>query len=312
MSKSFKMLVLLGALNEDKFPGEIDIGTLAKAVRRIAARSPDLRAEFGDAFEDEQAFRRLLERNPIAAWIGGQGTGGRSYFVYENQKFATTFAVADAQREAIQDLTRELAEWRLADYQARATAGTTDGQFVCRVFHSSGKPILKLPDRETMQGLPSGWTTVRTKDGPYEANFAKIAVNQLREPDGSSNVLAQVLRKWFGPDAGLPGTRFEVAFSPEARAISWSRETRRQERRQKLNYGRPTPGNRFLDYSACRSRQCNGIRDSFRRRSMCSCWLLWTNRAWRPRISIAITSSRQRSLSGKVRIGRPRSQNMGN
>jgi len=28
--------------------------------------------------------------------------------------------------------------------------------------------------------------------------------------------LAQVLRKWFGPDAGLPGTRFEVAFSPEA------------------------------------------------------------------------------------------------
>jgi superfamily II DNA or RNA helicase/HKD family nuclease/diadenosine tetraphosphate (Ap4A) HIT family hydrolase len=216
MSKSFKMLVLLGALNEDRFPGEIDIGTLAKAVRRIAARSPDLRAEFGDAFEHEQAFRRLLEINPIAAWIGGQGTGGRSYFVYENQKFATTFAAADAQREAIQDLTRELAEWRLADYQARAPADTTDGQFVCRVFHSSGKPILKLPDRETMQGLPSGWTAVRTKDGSYEANFAKIAVNQLREPDGSSNVLAQVLRKWFGPDAGLPGTRFEVAFSPEA------------------------------------------------------------------------------------------------
>jgi hypothetical protein len=124
--------------------------------------------------------------------------------------------VADAQREAIQDLTRELAEWRLADYQARPKAGTTDGQFVCRVFHSSGKPILKLPDRETTQGLPSGWTAVRTKDGPYEANFAKIAVNQLREPDGSSNVLAQVLRKWFGPDAGLPGTRFEVAFSPDA------------------------------------------------------------------------------------------------
>ena len=215
MSKSFKMLVLLGALNEDQFPGEIDIATLAKAVRRIAARSTDLCGEFGDAFDDEQAFRRLLEKNPIAAWIGGQGTGGRSYFVYENQKFATTFAVAEGQREAIQDLTRELAEWRLADYQARVKVGTSEGQFVCRVFHSSGKPILKLPDRETTTGLPEGWRTVRTTDSPYEANFAKIAVNQLREPDGSSNVLAQVLRKWFGPDAGLPGTRFEVVFTPD-------------------------------------------------------------------------------------------------
>ena len=216
MSKSFKMLVLLAALNEDEFPGKIDIGTLARSVRRIAARSPDLRAEFGEAFDDEQAFQRVLERNPIAAWIGGQGMGGHSYFVYENQKFATNFAVADHHRGAIQDLTRELAEWRLADYQARLDAGTTEGQFACRVFHSSGKPILKLPDRDTMPGLPSGWTSIRTADGQYEANFAKIAVNQLRQPDASGNMLAQVLRKWFGPDAGLPGTRFEVVFTPES------------------------------------------------------------------------------------------------
>lgn len=214
MSKSFKMLVLLGALNEDKFPGEIDIGALSRAVRRIAARSRELRAEFGDAFEDEQAFRRTLERNPISAWIGGQGTGGRSYFKYENQKFASTFTASDTQRGALQDLARELAEWRLADYQARLGTDTAEGLFICRVFHSSGKPILKLPDRDTTPGLPSGWVTVRTRDGEFEANFAKIAVNQLREPDGTSNVLAQVLRKWFGPDAGLPGTRFEVAFTP--------------------------------------------------------------------------------------------------
>jgi superfamily II DNA or RNA helicase/diadenosine tetraphosphate (Ap4A) HIT family hydrolase len=215
MSKSFKMLVLLGALNEDRFPGEIDIGPLARAVRRIAARAPDLRTEFGDAFEDEQAFRRTLERNPIAAWVGGQGTGGRSYFKYQNQQFAATFAVADAHREALQDLTRELAEWRLADYQARLATGESEGQFLCRVFHSSGKPILKLPDRDSTPGLPSGWVEVRSRDGQFEANFAKIAVNQLREPEGTSNVLAQVLRKWFGPDAGLPGTRFEVMFAPE-------------------------------------------------------------------------------------------------
>jgi superfamily II DNA or RNA helicase len=212
MNKSFKMLVLLGALNEDGFPGGIEIERLSHAVRRIASRSPTLRAEFDDALEDDQSLRRVLERNPIAAWTVGQGMGGQSYFSYEGGRFSTTFDVSEQDREALQDMTRELAEWRLAEYQARAAAGAQDGEFVCRVIHSNSKPILKLPDRETNPGLPEGWTEVRTKDGDFQANFVKIAVNQMREANGSGNVLAQLLRGWFGPDAGLPGTRFEVLF----------------------------------------------------------------------------------------------------
>ena len=39
----------------------------------------------------DRALIRLLEQNPIAAWAGGKGTGGVSYFAYEDGTFRTTF-----------------------------------------------------------------------------------------------------------------------------------------------------------------------------------------------------------------------------
>ena len=49
----------------------------------------------------------------------------------------------------------------------------------------------------------------------YEANFVKIALNVIRPPGTEDNQLASVLRSWFGPDAGLGGTRFSVRFVKE-------------------------------------------------------------------------------------------------
>ena len=46
----------------------------------------------------------------------------------------------------------------------------------------------------------------------YVAIFAKIAVNVLRRPGNPRNELGTVLKQWFGPDAGLPGTNFRVVF----------------------------------------------------------------------------------------------------
>ena len=44
----------------------------------------------------------------------------------------------------------------------------------------------------------------------YEADFVKVALNVVRLPGEARNRLPEVLRGWFGPDAGLPGTRHEV------------------------------------------------------------------------------------------------------
>ena len=120
MTKSYKMLVLLGMLNEDAFPGSISIDALADRFAELAGRSAKLRAEVGPAMEDRAQLRRLIEENPIPAWSGGKGTGDVRYFAYEDGIFRTLKPVPEKGRPVLQQLTRELAEWRLAEYLARA------------------------------------------------------------------------------------------------------------------------------------------------------------------------------------------------
>jgi hypothetical protein len=98
-------------------PGDID--ALTDAVRTVASRTVLLRAEFRDTLGDAGGLRTLLERNPIAAWTGGDGTGGVSYFSSDTVKFRSTPSVKQEHRAAIQELTRELVEWRLSEYLDR-------------------------------------------------------------------------------------------------------------------------------------------------------------------------------------------------
>lgn len=119
MTKSYKMIVLLAMLNEDRLPGAIEIDALVGGVSRIAHRSATLRADFGPALEDPAALRRHLERNPIAAWTAGAGTHGVAYFVYDGTRFSCRVDVPGPRRAAFQDLVRELVDWRLAEYLER-------------------------------------------------------------------------------------------------------------------------------------------------------------------------------------------------
>ncbi len=68
--------------------------------------------------------------------------------------------------------------------------------------------------RHTPGSRPVGPTAL--VDGElYEANFVKVAVNVMRKKGEKQNRLADVLRAWFGPKAGLPGTNKHVAFRQE-------------------------------------------------------------------------------------------------
>jgi hypothetical protein len=82
------------------------------------------------------------------------------------------------------------------------------------VIQANGRPILKLPDRQERAALPYDWVPVHVEGKAYEAKFAKIAVNVIRPADSEDNHLAQLVRRWFGPDAGQPGTAFHVQFEP--------------------------------------------------------------------------------------------------
>jgi hypothetical protein len=210
MTKSYKMVVLLAMLNESEIPGSLEIVRLVEAVRRIVKRSAALQADFRDALDKDDALQMLLENNPIAAWVGGAGMRQTSYFSYENGHLNALVDEPPATREVLQGLIRELVEWRLADYLRRAIGATTDTDFVCKIIQSGGQPLIKLPDRDRAPALPEGWTAVQIDGAMHEANFVKIAINVVRLPGADANLLPEIVRGWFGPDAGQRGTDFRV------------------------------------------------------------------------------------------------------
>jgi hypothetical protein len=212
MSKSYKMVTLQAMLTSDQIPGSISIDELVNGVGKIASRSQLLKEEFGPALTDPAALRQLLEQHPIEAWCGGRGTGDTTYFSYLNGRLATQNLV-DADQEAMASLAREIADWRLAHYLDRLHGESKFArQIVCSVSHSAGRPILFLPDRDRNPGIPTGWTPINVAGKHYEANFVKIAVNVMRAGGRDENVLPEVLRGFFGKDAGQPGKAHRVKF----------------------------------------------------------------------------------------------------
>ena len=209
MTKSYKMATLLAMLNEDKFPESIKIDELTVSVRRLGHHQPKVAADFGEAFETDALLRGHLEANPIQAWTGGAGTGGQSYFSYVDGIFGSKLIVPDADRMAFQELARELAEWRLAEYLDRPGV-PTDGVHLIKVNQANGNPILMPLNRDANPGIPEGWTLITASGQRYRANFAKVAVNVAQKEGSDRNELPAMLRAWFGPDAGAPGTRHQV------------------------------------------------------------------------------------------------------
>jgi superfamily II DNA or RNA helicase/diadenosine tetraphosphate (Ap4A) HIT family hydrolase len=213
MTKSYKMVVLLAILAEGALPGSIGIERLATRFADLARRYALVRTEVGAALDDPAELRKLLEGNPIDAWVGGRGTAGTSYFAYDGGTFASTLTVPPHLRGAFQDLVREIAEWRLAVYLRRVGGEAGADRIVCKVSHAGGKPILfYAPGRDKVGGIPEGWREVMINGEPFQANFVKIAVNVVTRPGSSQNVLPDILRDWFGPSAGEPGTAQHVIF----------------------------------------------------------------------------------------------------
>jgi hypothetical protein len=110
---------------------------------------------------------------------------------------------------------RELVDWRLAEYLARAESSASESDqgveaFAMKVSHVGKKPMLFLPDRARTKGVPTGWTPVLINGEDGQANFVKVAINVLRIGTSSSNQLQTVLRGWFGENAGHPGTDHRV------------------------------------------------------------------------------------------------------
>lgn len=224
MVRSYKMVLLHALLAEDCLPGEISIDRLVTAFRRVTERSAVLRADVGSALDSDKALRRHLESNPIEAWVGGRGTGGLSYFGYREGLFRSLAPLdfTASIRGPFREWVSELADWRLAEYLGRKNPRP----FEAKVIHSSGRPIVILPQRGARPDLPQDWVRLEANGEVFEGNFVKIALNVVRRKGSEENQLPMILRNWFGPEAGQPGHDERVIFKPLGDG-RWNMEPRR-------------------------------------------------------------------------------------
>ena len=211
MTKSFKMVLLQALLHDGRLRSGAALSELAARSLHLIQADPRLAAdvdknEFPSVQIVETAkWERYWRRNPVDAWSGGP------WFDVEGERFVPRFSIPEPLAEAFDAMVAELVEWRLHEYFLRGADSTPTGdEAILRVSHSGGTPILRL-DRQKAPFLPAGPTRFVADGETYIGNFVKVALNTATADDAEGNALPALLRRWFGPAAGHPGSMHRVA-----------------------------------------------------------------------------------------------------
>jgi hypothetical protein len=214
-----RLLVLEALLEAGALLEGMHVDTLAHRCRDVLARFPELAAEFKE-LADTDAWKR----GPISAWAEGKE---RRFFVIEGERFTPRIPCPAGHEEALVDMTAELLDERLAACRARVRPDASGTSFTAKVLWNKRDPILKLPSRKQWPDLPFGWQDVRLPDGtPWQFSFVQEFCNVARPAGSQRNALPDLLRGWFGPSAGHPGTDFHVRFSRSPDGLWIGREER--------------------------------------------------------------------------------------
>ena len=227
MTKSYKMVVLRVFMDQESLAGKVDLNQFARVCRKFLQNHEILRRDLqGDghavdhALADDPEWTKWWNKWPIDRWTDLQG--GKKWFVREGEKFRFAQPVDPRIQPTLEAMTSEIIDWRLAQYVRRwKKDSTTEGNvtFEAKVSHANGRPILFVPDKTVFPGRPVGPTSVQLPNGSrWGFKFVKVACN-VAAPEGEKvNQLSELLKSWFGPNAGLPGTGFVVRFTKEGDA----------------------------------------------------------------------------------------------
>jgi len=229
LTKSYKMVVLRVFIDQESLAGAVELNQFARACRKYLQNHEILRRDLqGDghavdhALADDPEWTKWWNKWPIDRWTDLQG--GKKWFVREGEQFRFDQPIDPKLQPTLEAMTSEIVDWRLAQYVRRwkidtEVAGTQ--AFEAKVSHSNGRPILFVPDKTVCPGRPVGPTSVQLPNGSrWEFKFVKVACNVAAPEGEASNQLSDLLRNWFGPNAGLPGTGFVVRFTKEG--DTWS------------------------------------------------------------------------------------------
>lgn len=214
MTRSFKMVLLQALLHDGRLRTGMPLTDLAARSLQLVQGDPRLAAdvdpgEFPSVQVVETAkWQRYWQRNPVAAWSRGE------WFAVEGDHFVPRFEMGENLADAFDAMVAELVQWRLHDYFVRGASDEAVGDgTVLRVSHASGTPIIRL-DRRQSPALPEGASDFIADGERYTGRFVKVALNVATRVGSEGNSLPALLRRWFGPSAGHPGSDHRVVLAP--------------------------------------------------------------------------------------------------
>ncbi|TWU39504.1 type I restriction enzyme EcoKI subunit R [Novipirellula artificiosorum] len=224
LNKSYKMVVLRVLLDNEGLFSSVDLYDFSKQCRRFMLNHEVLcrdlvgenhAVDHKDASDQEWADWWI--RWPISRWLATQN--GKVWFKREGDQFHCRIDCSNHLKSTLEAMTAELVDWRLAAYSKNrrlVEPEQSQNSFDGKVSHSSGKPILFIPEKARMPGRPVGPTRVRLPGGDeWEFKFMRVACNVAKPKCEKKNQLGKLLKDWFGPNAGLPGTDFHVRFESQ-------------------------------------------------------------------------------------------------
>ncbi|MEQ8785061.1 MAG: DEAD/DEAH box helicase family protein [Pirellulaceae bacterium] len=224
MTKSYKMVVLRVLLDQGKFFDGVDLPAFARQCRRFLQNHSILNQDLeGDrhavdhALAGDETWRAWWIGMPIDRWLDTQN--GSKWFQKNRGKFQFTQNCPEHLQPALESLTEELVDWRLATYSKShgfVETDQNDSAFDAKVSLNRGQPNLSVPKTSDEPNRPVGLQEVALPDGArWEFKFITNACNIAKPVGRSGNHLGELLRQWFGQDAGLPGTDYKVVFESE-------------------------------------------------------------------------------------------------
>ena len=210
ITKSYKLVTLQALLQLGALRSGADVAEIAWTAQRIVTGDPRLLTDTRSAEMPEPAsvnadlWRDYWLKWPLSAWAGRLRGASSGWFRIEGRRFEPTFLIAADVGETFDAMVDELVDYRLARYLFTGDSPLEEAVRL-KVIQASGRPILML-DRDHNRGLPEGETQFIADDVVYTGNFAKIALNVAHRAGQPGNVLGDLLKSWFGTDAGQPGT----------------------------------------------------------------------------------------------------------
>ena len=162
-------------------------GVTAGRLPELAGDATEVAAWLGTAIVPELAERLRGPRHAL--------------LVYDGDTVGLSYSGADGVAARL----AEIVEWRIAE----AIGAGRD--IVCNVQRNGAEaPILFLPSGAAGGSFPRGELDAIIDGQSLVVHVRKIAINKVVARGTKTNLLPDILRRWFGADAGKPGTGFKV------------------------------------------------------------------------------------------------------